>query len=72
MGFQAVAGGNRIEGEKERGKGSVGGGLDCCNLRSTDVGSYFETVCYSRKIILLQQEMWIIMWIIINGHFCCG
>ena len=36
----------------------------------TDVGFSFKPVCYSRKIILQQQEMWIIMWI--NRHFCRG
>jgi hypothetical protein len=36
---------------------------------ATDIGSSFEPICYSRKIILRQQEMLIIMWIIINGFF---
>jgi hypothetical protein len=30
-------------------------------MSHTDVGSSFETVCYSRKTILQQQEMWIII-----------
>ena len=38
----------------------------------TDVGPSFDTVYYSRKIILQQLDILIIMWIIINWSFCRG
>ena len=43
-----------------------------CKKPYTEVGSSFQPVCNSGKLILQQQEMWIIMWIIINIHFCRG
>ena len=41
-------------------------------LHTTDVASSFEPVCHSGKIILQEQEMWIIMWIIMHVHFYKG